>query len=278
MATYVVSDMHGHARTFERLLERVSLGSQDQLYILGDMIDRGPDPARVLKVCHDLYEAGAQVLRGNHEQLMLDALTHPNSAEAQYDWVSNGGAFTAESFDNYAQDEVDQLIAWVEQLPYYAYTFVGDRPYILVHAGINPKRVKFVQHLNASFSDGAWTAQALETLLAAQDPEDLLWIREAFWQAPTGLLNSEGKGPIVVAGHTPVINLDHFLGKSSSHLLGMFTKEPSLRKLGASELTGHVADKWDIDCAAAAGPGIGRILMVRLDDEQCFYESVLDGE
>ncbi len=46
--TYVMSDIHGMADLFKRMLEQIRFSDEDTLYILGDMIDRGPDPAGIL--------------------------------------------------------------------------------------------------------------------------------------------------------------------------------------------------------------------------------------
>ena len=43
--TYVMSDIHGMAHLLKQMLEKIRFSDEDQLYILGDMIDRGPDPA-----------------------------------------------------------------------------------------------------------------------------------------------------------------------------------------------------------------------------------------
>ena len=51
-----------------------------------------------------------------------------------------------------------------------------------------------------------------------------------------------------------------------------------MMRVGASEATGGVADRWAIDCGAAGGAGWGRILMLRLDDECEFYATVEEGE
>ena len=40
--------------------------------------------------------------------------------------------------------------------------------------------------------------------------DDLLWIRHGYWDAPTGLLSAEGKGPVVVSGHTPTVSLGRY--------------------------------------------------------------------
>ena len=40
--TYVLSDIHGNFEIFKRMLEKIQFNSHDQLYILGDICDRGP--------------------------------------------------------------------------------------------------------------------------------------------------------------------------------------------------------------------------------------------
>ena len=42
MATYVISDIHGECDMFLEMLEKIELKDSDILYILGDVVDRGP--------------------------------------------------------------------------------------------------------------------------------------------------------------------------------------------------------------------------------------------
>ena len=81
MAIYVTSDAHGHVRALDEALSKISLTSDDTLYVLGDMIDRGPDPVGVIKLVRSL--PNAHVLKGNHEQIMLDAIIGPGSARCR---------------------------------------------------------------------------------------------------------------------------------------------------------------------------------------------------
>ena len=48
MAIYVTSDIHGEYDLFVRLLDIIKLQDQDTLYVLGDVVDRGPHPIRTL--------------------------------------------------------------------------------------------------------------------------------------------------------------------------------------------------------------------------------------
>ena len=63
--TYVMSDIHGMAHLLKQMLEEIRFSDGDQLYILGDMIDRGPDPAGVIDLVSQSRNITA--LRGNHE-------------------------------------------------------------------------------------------------------------------------------------------------------------------------------------------------------------------
>ena len=51
MAIYAVSDIHGCYTQFQHLLDKISLTDSDELYILGDVIDRGPKSPEVLQCC-----------------------------------------------------------------------------------------------------------------------------------------------------------------------------------------------------------------------------------
>ncbi|MCP9236533.1 metallophosphoesterase family protein [Lewinella sp. JB7] len=119
MARYAISDIHGCPRTFSRLLERIGLRTSDQLFLLGDYIDRGPDSFGVLRMIWKMVHDGFPVvcLRGNHEQMLLDAL---GSANTPWDYRPH----------RRNRDDVER---WIDALPYY-YETPG---YLLVHAGLN---------------------------------------------------------------------------------------------------------------------------------------------
>jgi len=64
MSTYVMSDLHGCFETYKAMLKKIDFSDDDILYILGDVIDRGPKPVSILL---DLMErANVVVLAGNH--------------------------------------------------------------------------------------------------------------------------------------------------------------------------------------------------------------------
>jgi len=69
----VVADIHGCALTFRALLEKVGLAKEDQLFILGDLINRGSRSSEVVDYVLQLLVEGYQIhtLRGNHEEILL---------------------------------------------------------------------------------------------------------------------------------------------------------------------------------------------------------------
>ena len=72
MATYAVSDLHGHMDVFEKGLERIGFSEADMLYVIGDAIDRGPDGIKILEYIKD--HKNMDLLIGNHEFMMLNAV------------------------------------------------------------------------------------------------------------------------------------------------------------------------------------------------------------
>ncbi len=75
--TVIVGDIHGCAFELEALLDRVSFGSGDRLVLVGDLIARGPDSLGVLDLAR---RTGAVIVRGNHEQRLLDWYADPRVA------------------------------------------------------------------------------------------------------------------------------------------------------------------------------------------------------
>ena len=117
MAIYVTSDAHGHVRALDEALSKISLTSDDTLYVLGDMIDRGPDPVGVIKLVRSL--PNARVLKGNHEQIMLDAIIGQDPLDAET-WDINGGWTTRQQLNDMEFEAYEELIRWAAALPLYA--------------------------------------------------------------------------------------------------------------------------------------------------------------
>ena len=72
MATYVISDIHGEYERFMELLEEIELKDTDTLYVLGDVLDRGEHPIKVVLKLMEMPNAFCIV--GNHEVMALECL------------------------------------------------------------------------------------------------------------------------------------------------------------------------------------------------------------
>ena len=266
MSTYVFSDVHGHAEPLDRVLSRVSPAKDDRVFCLGDMIDRGPDPVRVMRIVRAI--PNATVLMGNHEDLMLNFFAYPDDHLSVANWAINGGKMTLNGLEAMDGDEAIELVNWAGTLPRWSYTQVDGRYYLLCHAGLRP---------SSPASRGTWSDDSVEALLEAQDPDDLVWIREEFWGVSTGLVDEDGLGPIVIAGHTPTPYLNVM-----TDLVDRPTRNDEgiaqMVRVGACDATGGVADRWDIDCGAAGGAGYGQVMVLRLDDGEEFCEPIREGE
>ena len=195
--TYAISDIHGCYDEFTALLEKINFGPDDTLYILGDVIDRGPDSIKCLKYIMDAANIHLQM--GNHEQMMIDALTSDWKADPSYmeHWMGNGGNVVLSEFIKLPKDEQESILDFIAALPYLCQVKMGEQNYVLVHAGLN-----VVDH-RATFGKGVTT---LNVLPKQHLVEDLLWIREKFFRKKA-LPRS-----ITVFGHTPIPMIKPFNG------------------------------------------------------------------
>src|SRR2546428_12891335 len=71
--TIVVGDVHGCAWELEALLDRIGFTTGDSLVFVGDLVARGPNSLGVLDIAR---RSGATIVRGNHEQKLLDWRDH----------------------------------------------------------------------------------------------------------------------------------------------------------------------------------------------------------
>ncbi len=136
---FVIADIHGCAQTLMAMVkEQIKLTTEDQLFLLGDYIDRGKDNAGVLDFIMDLIRLGFQVfpLRGNHEEMLLNAWSYYINAKPDS---------PSEKFSNRIYDAFDLLDGKEELTSKYA-NFLESLPYFyeldnfyLVHAGFDFK-------------------------------------------------------------------------------------------------------------------------------------------
>ncbi|MEP7007064.1 MAG: metallophosphoesterase family protein [Sphingomonas bacterium] len=188
---YAIGDVHGRLDLLEASLGQIdrhsaTLPPADSVHVvlLGDLVDRGPDSAGVLRLAHEIQSRSGLlvVLKGNHEELMVRAID--GEPGVMRTWMKVGGAETLMSYGiDPAMTDADimpatkalaqrvprAIVDWLRALPLTAQS--GD--YLFCHAGIRPG-----------------------VPLARQSREDLLWIREEF------LRDERDHGVVVVHGHS----------------------------------------------------------------------------
>jgi hypothetical protein len=133
-ALFVVSDVHGHLGDLRRGLRRAGLvdehdrwvGGDAELWMLGDLTDRGPDGIGVIRLMRTLQRQApgqVHVLMGNHEALALGRHLFPDSRFREV-WAINGG------LDSDQDALTDDDVAWLRSLPVLARA--GD--FLLMHS------------------------------------------------------------------------------------------------------------------------------------------------
>lgn len=130
---WVIGDIHGCFKTFKKIIEeRIFFTKNDQLFLLGDYIDRGPDSYAVLNYIINLQEQGFSVftLRGNHEEYLLEALDEYDQKTFEFfvKKLNKSGSLLDE------QGKLNEKhIAFMQKLPYH----IELNTCHLVHAGFN---------------------------------------------------------------------------------------------------------------------------------------------
>ncbi|TVS00048.1 MAG: serine/threonine protein phosphatase [Rhodobacteraceae bacterium] len=205
MRSYAIGDIHGQLSLLEDAhsritADRAAYGDDTAPVVhLGDLVDRGPDSAGVIRFLREGLARGENwvVLKGNHDRLFERFLSEPDwrdermSPEVSYLHPAIGGQETLMSYGLFRPSAFHikhVREAAVMAVPTEDITFLRERPLmhrvgeqLFVHAGIRPG-----------------------TPLPEQIEQDLLWIREPF------LSDTREHGFLVVHGHTAIPQATHY--------------------------------------------------------------------
>ena len=182
---WVIPDVHGYAETLKCLVEELIRPTRyDEIYLLGDYIDRGPDSKGVLDniMALEKDEYNITPLKGNHEDFMVEL--YDAEVKAKTGWLFNfakrkrkawnaiGGKDTLNSFGvNHLKEVPQEYIDWMRNLRH----FVELEKFVLVHAGLNFKNED-----------------------PYEDKQAMLWIRD-YQVLPEKIGNRR-----IIHGHVPV--------------------------------------------------------------------------
>ena len=140
---FVIGDIHGHFDALSGLLNAIAPSSEDEIYFLGDLIDRGSQSSEVVQF---VIDNNYPCILGNHEVMLLDSFHETGLNHATFQsWLQNGGYPTIASYKNKIPPE---HIEWMKTLP--LHLDLGD--YWLVHAGIDP----YIPHNKQTSDQFCW--------------------------------------------------------------------------------------------------------------------------
>jgi bis(5'-nucleosyl)-tetraphosphatase (symmetrical) len=145
MSLYLIGDLQGCDAALQRLLDKIAFTpSQDTVYFLGDLVNRGPSSDAVLRRLMG-YGNSARCLLGNHD-LHLLAMAHGARKPGRKDTLQ----CILEAPDRMA------MLEWLRHQNLALLEHWGGQPLLMVHAGVLP----------------CWSAQ--KTLQLAHEVEDVL--------------------------------------------------------------------------------------------------------
>lgn len=174
MSKYVMSDLHGEYDKYLAMLKKIEFSDEkDELYIIGDILDRGKKPLEILD--HIVAHKNITLLKGNHELLFQEA----HETGDVVSWHYNGGLSTFSEITARGQDCEDMLYRHIKKLPIIK---IVDK-FILVHAGL---------YFPRGYED-----ISLEEFINLQEEETCLWTRENVGN------EKQYRDYTVVCGHTP---------------------------------------------------------------------------
>lgn len=149
MSTYIISDIHGNYDAYIEVLRKIHFSDEDMLYVLGDILDRGPHPVRIIL---DLMRRHNVVcLAGNHEHMALECMRFlmkeitdvslneldTNIVGKLLDWQQNGSGTTMDEFHKLDNETRKAVFEFISEFDLYKEVYVNDKVYILVHAGLS---------------------------------------------------------------------------------------------------------------------------------------------
>ncbi len=168
-----IGDIHGCADEFEELLEKLALRADDRVVLLGDLVNRGPDSARVIQLAR---QHATVALLGNHELRLLNyRKTDDPSHLKKCDYA------TLEQLNGKSWDYLEAMPLTYED---------AEHETVLVHGGFLPvvpwkkQPARVVTRIQVVDRDG-------EPRKRSEAPGAPHW--SELWKGP----------PFVVYGHTP---------------------------------------------------------------------------
>ena len=153
MAVYAIGDVQGCFDELQELVRYISFNpNKDQLWFVGDLVNRGPKSLETLRWIKSLGNAAVTVL-GNHDLHLLAA--HAGAKEIRT---------TSSLYSVLQAKDIDALVGWLRRQPLIRYN--KQLKFAMVHAGLAPQW---------SIKDSLHYAKEVETVLRSKKYKDFLY-------------------------------------------------------------------------------------------------------
>ncbi len=175
----VCGDLHGCYTNLMNRLDAVGFDpAQDLLISVGDLIDRGTENVECLDLINQPW---FRAVRGNHEQMMLDAVM---SAGSILHWMQNGGSW----FYNLDADQqilAKSLVRKVAELPLIIEVEKDGKKFVICHADYPHDEYEYGKQV---------------------DSQQAIWSRERISLSIDGFSSSISGADLFIFGHTPALH------------------------------------------------------------------------
>jgi bis(5'-nucleosyl)-tetraphosphatase (symmetrical) len=145
VATYAIGDVQGCFDELERLIKRLKFQpKKDQLWFVGDLVNRGPKSLQVLRLVKGLGDSAVCVL-GNHDLHLLACADGVRESKK------------GDTFDDILKaPDRDALLSWLAERPF----LHREGDYVMVHAGVHPTwdRSDLLEKLRSRDAPPRWKA------------------------------------------------------------------------------------------------------------------------
>ncbi len=144
---YIIGEIHGNYKLYKQMLSLIGFSDADELYPVGDMIDRGDMGVEVLYDMSMRYNVFPVL--GNHEyaaaQVLLEQKRDPQPAIKK--WYELGGEVTHRGFMKLDPELREGLVEYLADLPLYEEVMIGDIKYVLTHSAQTALPEEFQDHV-----------------------------------------------------------------------------------------------------------------------------------
>ena len=203
----ILTDIHGNFDTMMALLDLIPQEEKDKgIVICGDLIDRGPKSMEIVQWCIDNK---IQVVKGNHEEMMVDESQLVLNFRAKTGlipkgnagslWTVNGGYEALQSYESYDEDNKDDRglpTRWFDYESFKEHVeYFRNLPYYLEFPEIQNEQGRYlvVSHSNIG---NVWGFRN-----SSHKQEKDRFISEVSWGRPTKIKDVPEIYNVI--GHTP---------------------------------------------------------------------------